>query len=313
VKSARFASLLLDALQRVVNLALTLLMLGSIVLFGIQFVRAPEFQHSWPVVGLHHYGDPLVLRLTTLLHLPGFRFFMPLVMAVIVYVLMLISDQLFLGLRKFLDAAFTVRRKAAPSPRAAGVESEKAREELYKEYRQIEKQLKEAKKKNCTFLSVDVVGSTSMKDGETEIAITSTFRAYEELLRRTFKATKSWKESWTPDGVMICFLHREDAVEAAQTILTELVAFNHHGNALKTAFNVRCGINEGDVVIFDDSDVEKLVEHTIDVAGHMQKYATPGTLLLSKEVYDVLEDTAGFRPAGKDVDGYQTYEWAPKQ
>ena len=179
--------------------------------------------------------------------------------------------------------------------------------------KQIEKQLKEAKKKNCTFLSVDVVGSTTMKDGETEIAITSTFRAYEELLRRTFKATKAWKESWTPDGVMICFLHREDAVEAAKTILTQLLAFNQHGNALKTPFNVRCGINEGEVVIFDDSDVEKLVEHTIDVAGHMQKYATPGSLLLSKEVYDVLEDTAGFRPAGKDVDGYQTYEWTPKQ
>ncbi|MFY9665649.1 MAG: hypothetical protein WAK19_14495, partial [Candidatus Cybelea sp.] len=65
------------------------------------------------------------------------------------------------------------------------------------------------------------------------------------------------------------------------------------------------------VVIFEDSTVEKLVERTIDVAGHMQKYAAPGTLLLSTEVYGALGDQAGFRETGREVDGYSTYEWSP--
>ena len=313
MQNSAVASSFLDILQRIVNLALTALILGSLLLFGVQFVHVDTFQTSWPVIGLHHYGDPIVTRLAALLHLPQAKLYMPLVMAGIVYVVILLVDRLFGVLYEMVQMARLrqMQKPAAKTPAKEGVESEEARAKLYKEYRQIEKALKDAKKKRCTFLSVDVVGSTSMKQGETEIAITSTFRAYEELLRRTFKATRSWKESWTPDGVMICFQNRQDAVAAAQTILTKLLLFNEHDNAMKTAFNVRCGINEGDVVIFEDSDVEKLVEHVIDVAGHMQKYAAPGSLLLSKDVYDVLEDTAGFKPAGKEVDGYQTYEWWP--
>jgi class 3 adenylate cyclase len=313
MKSVVFIAFLLDSLHRVVNLALTLAILASLLLFGSQYAHAPGIQGSWPIVRLHRLGDPITLHLAALLHLPGLKPYIPLVMAVIVYIVILVSDQVFAILHGALQALRTpVARKPIPAPAAAGVESEQAREALYKEYRKIEKTLREAQRRRCTFLSVDVVGSTGMKSGETEIAITATFRAYEELLRRTFKATHAWKESWTPDGVMICFLNREDAVKAAQTILEKLLVFNERENTLKTRFDVRCGINEGDVVIFDDSDVEKLVEHTIDVAGHMQKYARPGTLLLNRELHELLETPAGFQPAAKEVDGYQTYEWAPQ-
>jgi class 3 adenylate cyclase len=315
VRTAAALSFLLDALQRLVNLALTFAILGALLLFGAQFVHAGGFQSAWPVLTLHRFGDPFVLRLTTLLHLPGLRTWMPLVLAAAVYLLILVSDQLFGVLHSFVQMLRTgpLRRPAQATAAQAGVESEKAREQLYKEYRKIEKTLKEAKRKQCSFLSVDVVGSTGMKNGETEIAITSTFRAYEELLKRTFKATHAWKESWTPDGVMICFLNREDAIEAGKTILEKLLPFNAGGgNALKTRFDVRCGVNEGEVVVFEDSDLEKLVEHVIDVAGHMQKHAKPGTLWLSKELYEVLEDSGGFEPTGQEVDGYQTYQWTPK-
>lgn len=308
------ATFLLDGLHRIVNLVLSLAILGSLLLFAVGFVHAPAFEQSWPVRDLHHAGDPLVGRLTALLHLPAFRFYMPLVLTAIIYLIILISDRLFGMLHGFIRMlqVAKVRRPAAAPAASGNVESEKAREQLYKEYRKIEKSLKEAKKKRCTFLSVDVVGSTGMKNGETEIAITATFRAYEELLKRTFKATKAWKESWTPDGVMICFLNREDAIEAAQTILQKLLVFNEKDNALKTRFDVRCGVNEGEVVVFEDSDVQKLVEHVIDVAGHMQKYAKPGTLLLSAELFELLENPSGFAPGDTEVDGYKTYEWAPQ-
>jgi len=314
VRITVIASFILDGLHRIVNLALSLAVLGSLLLFGVQFIHAPAFQQSWPSIGLHHYGDPLVNRVTSLLHLPQFKFYMPLVLTAIIYLVILVSDRIFgllHGLIHMIQVAGARRPKVAPTADSS-VESEKAREKLLKEYRKIEKSLKEATKKRCTFLSVDVVGSTGMKDGETEIAITSTFRAYEELLKRTFKATRAWKESWTPDGVMICYLSREDAVEAAKTILQKLLVFNEKDNTLRTRFDVRCGINEGEVVVFEDSDVQKLVEHVIDVAGHMQKYAKPGTLLLSSELYELLEDPSGFQRGDKEVDGYKTYEWAPQ-
>jgi class 3 adenylate cyclase len=312
MRTSAIAGFFLDSLQRLVNLALTLLIVGAVLLFALQFVHAPGITQSWPALWLHRTGDPISVRLAQLLHLQGLKTYMPLVLAAVFYLLTLLADQLFAVLHDFAVAMRAPAKKKAPAANATAVDSEKARAELFKEYGRIEQALKRAKARRCTFLSVDVVGSTGMKDGESEIAINATFRSYEELLKRAFRATKAWKETWTPDGVMIAFLNRDDAVAAAQQILERLLTFNQHENALKTPIAVRCGINEGDVVIFDDSDLEKIVDHTIDVAGHMQKYAKPGTLRLSKELYDVLASPVGFLPTGEEVDGYATYEWSPK-
>ncbi|HVA34028.1 MAG TPA: adenylate/guanylate cyclase domain-containing protein [Candidatus Baltobacteraceae bacterium] len=311
-------SLVLTAIQRLVNVALTVLIVGALLLFVIPFVRVAGFAKLSPVLTLHHYGDPVLARFAVwlhALHVPTPKGYLALEVAIAGYVLVVISDRLFGLLHTAVDAYRQRLLMRKPKPVAAEkvtVDDEKTREQLYKQFRQIEKTLKSAKRTTCTFLSVDVVGSTTMKSGESEVAITATFRAYEELLKRTFVATHAWKQSWTPDGVMICFQKREDAVAAAKTILEKLRDFNRVNNQLKTKLDVRCGVNEGDVVIFEDSEVEKLVEHVIDVAGHMQKYATPGSLLLSADLYRLLEDQSGFVSTGKDVDGYQTYEWTPQ-
>ncbi len=270
-------------MQRIVDLVLSLLILASLLLSAAQFVHIGGISDSWLVVQLHRFGDPIVAPVARMLPAAA-KHYAPLVLAAILYVLMVILDRLFAVARR---AAATPRRAPAAvakaAPAATSVESEKARAQLLKEYAQIEKALTEAKRRRCSFLSVDVVGSTAIKSGETEIAVSSTFHAYEDLLRRTFKATRAWKESWTPDGVMICFLNLSDAIKAAQSILQQLPAFNERANRLKERFEVRCGVNEGEVVIFEDSTVEKLVERTIDIAGHMQKYATPGTLWLEQK------------------------------
>jgi class 3 adenylate cyclase len=297
--------------QRLVNLVLGLLILGALLLFAAELVPVTALTHAWPMVQLHRFGDPIVAGVAGRLP-PSARRYAPLLLAVIIYVVMMISDRLFLAARRVIASPKLLPAKAKADSKLTTVESEKARAQLYKEYQQIEQALSDAKRRRCAFLSVDVVGSTSIKSGESEIAVTSTFRAYENLLRRIFKATQAWKESWTPDGVMVCFLNLSDAIKAAQAILRQLPAFNERNNRLKGKFEVRCGVNEGEVVIFDDSAVEKLVEQTIDVAGHMQKNATPGTLLLSQAVYDALQDRSGFQLTDQKVDGYATYEWSPQ-
>jgi class 3 adenylate cyclase len=310
VRSTGATSAVLDGARRVINFILGLLILASLFLFVVEVFHLTGLARSWTVEQLHHFGDPFVTVIAGWLPAP-IKHYAPLLLAAIIYIVMMISDRLFAAARRATalpKPAPASKTKAAAGP--ATVESEKARAQLYKEYQQIEAALREAKRRRCAFLSVDVVRSTAIKSGEPEIAVTSTFRAYEDLLRRTFKATRAWKDSWTPDGVMICFLNLSDAVKAAQTILQQLPAFNERQNRLKTNFEVRCGVNEGEVVIFEDSAVEKLVERTIDVAGHMQKEARPGTLLLSKEVYDALQDRSGFHATGQEVDGYPTYEWS---
>jgi len=275
-------------------------------------VSAGVVARAWPLVQLHRLGDPFVSAVAGWLPAVA-KPFAPLILAAIIYFVMILSNRLFaLGRHIVPSPKPEPTSKAKAASAAARVESEKARSQLYKEYHEIESALKSAKRRRCTFLSVDLVGSTSIKSGESEIAVTATFRAYEDLLRRTFKTTRAWKQSWTPDGAMICFLNLSDAIKAAQTILQELPGFNQRNNRLKAQLAVRCGVNEGDVVIFEDSALEKLVEHTIDVAGHMQKHATPGTLLVSAAVYEALEDRSGFRATGEEVDGYATYEWSPE-
>ncbi|HVA27639.1 MAG TPA: hypothetical protein VNF68_05635, partial [Candidatus Baltobacteraceae bacterium] len=199
--------------------------------------------------------------------------------------------------------------KAAPTKLAA--ETEKDREVLLKRFREIEATLKGAARKQCTFVSIDVVGSTKMKIGERASAIAATFQAYEELVRKHFDSHGVWKQTWTPDGVMACFLDTDLAVAAAQLILADLPEFNEEHKLMRDAFHVRAGLNVGEVSIFEDSQLEKVADHSIDVAGHMQKYAGEDQLWLSEEVLATLTNRDGFTPAEKDVDGHAAYSWSP--
>ncbi len=60
----------------------------------------------------------------------------------------------------------------------------------------------------------------------------------------------------------------------------------------------------------DDKGMEEISDETIDVAGHMQKYAAPASLWIGKEVLTELESSAGFEEVTTQmVDGRVPYEW----
>jgi class 3 adenylate cyclase len=192
---------------------------------------------------------------------------------------------------------------------AITADSERARAALLKRYREIENALKSARRKRCTFLSLDVVGSTQMKVGEKETDVAVTFQAYMEMLKTIFEQYGAWKVAWTPDGAMVCFLQLDLAVAAAQRVLQGLKHFNDNENRLKIPFRVRCGLNEGEVPIFEDSRLESVADRVVDVAGHMQKQGPPNALWLSAEALNSLADKSGFRPTGQSVDGFEAWEW----
>jgi class 3 adenylate cyclase len=73
---------------------------------------------------------------------------------------------------------------------------------------------------------------------------------------------------------------------------------------------VRCGVNAGEVVFPESRGVEEISDEVIDIAGHMQKYAAPDSLWLSREVLNQLSDRSGFHPmSDTQVDGRTVYEW----
>lgn len=206
-----------------------------------------------------------------------------------------------------------VIKSRTTAPRAVEVQNRtresSTRLAMLREYNEAKKVLFQEKRK-LAFLAIDVVGSTKMKIGEDKLAIEHAFSEYKKFIERILKSNNVWKVAWTPDGIMCAFPSLDHAVNAAQEVLKGLPWFNDGVHSLKTPFNVRCGVNIGEVVFPDNRNMEEISDEAIDVAGHMQKYAAHGALWLSRETFSQLRQHAGFRPVmDQKVDGHECFEW----
>jgi class 3 adenylate cyclase len=323
---------LIKTSRHILNGGLLLTAVGFLALFGLQYSHPPKWDSFWLVIQLHQLGDPVLIQLDTWLEWPPATRYYPLALAILALILRTIADSRLEKLQKSLT-------KTKPKPAPLGVsplatpppavqmpktmdtdtsslvvdtippESEHAREELLKRYREIEDALKSSRRKQCTFLSVDLVESTKMKSGAGDTEVTVSFRAYEDMVKKVFRQYGAWKQAWTPDGVMVCFLQRELAVGAAQRILQNLDPLNATSNRLRKPFRARCGLHEGEVPIYEDTNLDRLADRVIDIAGHMQKNANPNTLWLSDAVYEQLQDKSGFFSLDKTVDGHKVHGW----
>ncbi len=319
-------SLPLRTVRFVLDMGLILAILSFLILFGLQFNHSPKIDSHWVIMQIRRWGHPVIAQPASWFGLiwpasPGSISFLPLPFALAAWGVKMGVDALFLKTSRWLSKPARLAHAEASGSALVGlpgfepeltVDSAQDRDEQLKRYRAIEKALKAAKRKECTFLAVDVVGSTEMKVGEANTQIQASFQAYEEMLRKIFDQYGAWKQAWTPDGVMVCFLDHSLAVGSAQRILLSLKKFNEVENQLRIPFRVRCGLNEGEVAIYEDDRLEKIADHAIDVAGHMQKHGRPNALWLPAEVFDSLEDKAGFKIVDAVVDGHPVYEWVPE-
>lgn len=186
----------------------------------------------------------------------------------------------------------------------------KSRRELIKDIVSLKEQLNEMKR-TLAFLSIDVVGSTAMKEQESKLDIQYDFDQYNEIVTRILEQNNCVKYTTTPDGIMAAFIQVKYAVSSAQTLLSQLKTFNEQAKKMKQSFTVRLGINSG-IVIFDESEpLESLSDRVVDIAGHMQKHAEPGTIYISESSYNRLKDfKKGFIPIEKVIDGEKVYQWS---
>jgi serine/threonine protein kinase/class 3 adenylate cyclase len=203
-------------------------------------------------------------------------------------------------------------RSAAAAPKSADVGPTDTRTSnrlaMLREYTETKKALFQ-EKRHLAFLAIDVVGSTKMKIGEDKLVIEHAFVEYKKFIERILKNNEIWKVAWTPDGIMCAFPTSQDAVNAAQEVLRGLDWFNDGVHQLRTKFNVRCGVNAGEVVFPDAKRMEEVSDEAVDCAGHMQKYAAPGTVWVSALVHDELKDYSGFKSIETKVDGHRVFEW----
>lgn len=180
------------------------------------------------------------------------------------------------------------------------------REQVLEIYAQS-KRILEGQRRRVAFLAADVINSTGMKQGEDPALAERDFRQYRKLVESAIGAHGFLKAAWTPDGVMICFGSFEDAVAAAQDLIRGLAHFNANVKSMRMSFQVRCGVNAGDVLYDDATSMEQMSDASIDLAGHLQKYAEPDTIFVPRALAG---SAAGFRPVAKQVDGIDVSAWS---
>jgi len=185
------------------------------------------------------------------------------------------------------------------------------RQELLKVFAETKRKL-DTLGRDLSFLSVDIVSSTAMKQSEEPAAVQHDFDEYRRLVERVLLSRKAIKSTWTPDGMMACFSDIDDAVQAGQDVIHVLAEFNRSVKLIRADFSVRCGVNSGFVYFDESTPLEAMCDRAIDIAGHMQKYAEPNTVAIARTIIEPLRDVDGFAPTQRVVDGYEVYSWAPR-
>jgi class 3 adenylate cyclase len=235
----------------------------------------------------------------------------------IVVVLAFVVSRVFSRLRWRFAAAALARAGTTDAGAGAGMQGAdgqviaggvKSRAALLEIMAEAKKKLK-SMQRDLAFLSIDVVGSTEMKIGETKLKIEVDFREYKKFIDAAIAANGALTAAWTPDGVMICFPTADAAVTTAQSVIAGLQGFNKNVKTIQGTFRVRCGVNAGRVYYDRSIPMEQMSDHVIDVAGHMQKYALPSTVALPKSALALLAKREGFKPTGRKVDGFEVYQW----
>ena len=161
--------------------------------------------------------------------------------------------------------------------------------------------------RNGTFLSVDVVNSAKLKEGEDSLKVVRTFLAFHRYLsRRTGGALASL---FSGDGVICLFKRPQEAVDVAISILKGLKAFNREESSLSGYLCVRAGIHSGTVLLDNTADLAKVAAWDMDVAWHLQKHSRPGSLLISRSTWKQIGNQGDFKRAWRKIAQTAVYSY----
>ena len=158
-----------------------------------------------------------------------------------------------------------------------------------------------------TFLCLDVVGSTRIKEGEDPFLIQFSFMEYHRFVADIVKTHHGLIHGTAGDGIMCCFDIAQDAVDAGVVLYGRLPDFNRRDNRLGSPFVLRSGIHTGPVIIDDEGHVSEMFASTLDITGHLQKHATTDCLEISEDTLHSVANSAEFANLDKDVDGVSVY------
>ena len=137
-----------------------------------------------------------------------------------------------------------------------------------------------------SFLDVDVVDSYGLKSDTTPERVVVSFERFRAYVERCVTEQRGRVLNSAGDEVMAFFAQADDALETARRILCGLTEFNERSNVLKRPFRARIGIDSGRCAV----DLARGVAYSpiLDTAGHLQKAAPTGAVMLSDATYAAL-------------------------
>lgn len=209
------------------------------------------------------------------------------------------------------------------TPTPADVQTVLQREEVRRKELSLEETLKmQAELKNyiqkkfvreVTALDIDVAESTKLKEGQPPEAVLHSFNAYWKMVDLAALGNGGRLLNRAGDGAIYFFGKPDEAIEAAKEILKELKKFNEKNNPLKFPFQVRMGLNTGEIIEDPNKKTGDVFSQVLDISGHLQKMGGLGDILISETTYKRLEKKGDFASRGmSDKDNIEVYGFKGK-
>lgn len=155
------------------------------------------------------------------------------------------------------------------------------RQQLLKQLVELQTRLKSGEQL-VAFLSVDIVGSTRIKELADPLSIEYTFTEYHQFVERITRKYGGRVHSTAGDGLTCAFDTATQAFNAAKNIQAGMIELNTFGNKTGIPLVLRAGVHAGTVLTPTPGDISSLnFAHVIDIAAHMQKLAPPGGIVVS--------------------------------
>ena len=177
----------------------------------------------------------------------------------------------------------------------------KERQDLLRQLVDLQDKLRSGEQ-SITFLSVDIVGSTKMKEMSDPLSIEFTFNEYHQFIDMITSRYGGRVHSTAGDGVTCAFDTPQQAFGAGRTIQTGIIEVNTHRNKIGVPLRLRVGIHTGKVNAPDAGDITTVnFAQVIDLAAHLQKVCPVGGVAIS-------EASAAQLPGGPRAVGTETIE-----
>jgi class 3 adenylate cyclase/pSer/pThr/pTyr-binding forkhead associated (FHA) protein len=160
-----------------------------------------------------------------------------------------------------------------------------------------------------SFVDVDVVDSYGLKARATRPdAIIYSFDRFRDFACRVIEEFEGHFLNSNGDEIMSFFESANNAVRYGSALLERLPEFNQTQNRLDAPFRVRIGVHTGEALV--DRRRGVAFSTALDIAGHLQKHAPIGGLLVSEQTLEALGHSVGFEEAGSlEREGIRTYRF----